>query len=237
MEVERIVKLKLFISTLILLVVVLLVTGINHTLRADTASYAYAQDNLIRLHVVAESNEPIDQSIKLEVRDEILSVTSEMFRTIPSKEDAEEIIEKNILLMQNIAEDVISSHDKNYTVKIEMGNYYFPKTQYGDYTYPAGNYDALRIVLGQGMGKNWWCVLFPPLCFADITSGDDEIIAEYPYLTETVVIGGTVDGIMVDDNSQDTSGWKLKTRSSISFIQLIATPFSYLSGIFRGSNY
>ena len=128
-------------------------------------------DNLIRLHVIANSDSDEDQAIKREVRDAVLLYMKEQLKDSRDIEQTKYIIRKNLGRIEEIADSKIAEHGKRYTVKTMLGSFAFPTKAYGDITLPAGNYQALRIVIGKGEGANWWCVLFPPLCFVDATHG------------------------------------------------------------------
>ncbi|MEN6315746.1 MAG: stage II sporulation protein R [Clostridiaceae bacterium] len=128
-------------------------------------------DNLIRLHVVANSDSPEDQALKRDVRDAVLSYVQSELKDSETIEQTRSMINRNMDRITSIAKETILNHGNNYGAKTTLGSYPFPTKAYGDITLPAGNYQALRIVLGNGEGANWWCVLFPPLCFVDVTHG------------------------------------------------------------------
>ena len=128
-------------------------------------------DNLIRLHVIANSDSPEDQALKLQVRDRLLLTFGEAFREVRSMEQARDIIEANLAELEQTAYAEINSQGFSYPVEAQLGIYPFPTRVYGDLVYPAGDYEALRVVIGEGQGANWWCVMFPPLCFVDVSSG------------------------------------------------------------------
>lgn len=122
---------------------------------------------LIRFHVIANSDRLEDQTLKLHVRDVIVNEMRERFRHASSRQEAEEVLIKSMNEIKTVAEEQIKREGKDYQVAVMMGDYVFPTKTYGDLTLPAGNYHAVRVVIGEGKGKNWWCVLFPPLCFVD----------------------------------------------------------------------
>lgn len=128
-------------------------------------------DNLIRLHVIANSDSDEDQALKRDVRDVVISYMQEKLESSKNLEQARQIINNNLDEIEKLAADEIKESGKAYPVKTILGTYPFPTKAYGDVTLPAGNYEALRIVIGKGAGSNWWCVLFPPLCFVDVTHG------------------------------------------------------------------
>ena len=126
---------------------------------------------VFRLHVLANSDSVEDQHLKLKVRDSLLSYMNNLCSNCSTKEEAMQIANSHKNEFQKIAENVIIENGYDYSVKININNFYFPTKSYGDIALPAGYYDALRVEIGKAEGKNWWCVMFPSLCFIDITSG------------------------------------------------------------------
>ena len=129
------------------------------------------QDSVFRLHVIANSDSPEDQNLKYIVRDKVLEYINSISGNQSSKEDVIKLANENIDEIQKIAENTIQENGYNYSVKLNIGNFAFPTKTYGDISFPAGYYDALKIEIGEAKGQNWWCVMFPPLCFVDVTSG------------------------------------------------------------------
>lgn len=128
-------------------------------------------DSVFRLHVIANSDSDEDQSLKLKVRDSLLDYMNNICSNCSTKEEAISIVTEYQTEFQNIAKQTILENGYNYDVRININNFYFPTKNYGDITLPAGFYDALRVEIGEAKGKNWWCVMFPSLCFIDISSG------------------------------------------------------------------
>lgn len=128
-------------------------------------------ESVFRLHVIANSDSKEDQDLKYKVRDSLLEYMNNICKNCSSKEEAISLVEKNEENFKKIAEDTIKSEGYSYTVNINVGNFEFPTKTYGDISLPAGFYDALRVEIGEAKGQNWWCVMFPPLCFVDISSG------------------------------------------------------------------
>lgn len=126
---------------------------------------------LIRLHIIANSDSPEDQALKLRVRDDIIKTLDKQFEGIDDINYSREYIKSHLKDFEEIAKREIQKSGKDYTVKALFGRFMFPVKTYGYVTLPAGEYEALRIIIGRGEGANWWCVLFPPLCFVDITHG------------------------------------------------------------------
>jgi stage II sporulation protein R len=128
-------------------------------------------DNLIRLHVIANSDSPEDQALKRDVRDVVLAYVKEELTDSKNISNAKTILQSQLNDIASIAKTEILRHGKDYDAKAYLGSYPFPTKSYGDIKLPAGEYQALRLVIGEGRGANWWCVLFPPLCFVDVTHG------------------------------------------------------------------
>lgn len=130
-------------------------------------SYEEVADKLIRFHVIANSDSEEDQALKLKVRDKIIDKMSIKLESVESLDDAREILNSSIEEVNSIAKEVIAEEGFDYDVKTMLSNENFPDKIYGDYIFPQGNYEAYRVIIGSGEGQNWWCVMFPPLCFVD----------------------------------------------------------------------
>lgn len=180
------VRSRLVICCFIVLLSAIIVSYISILSDRTGDVYAYNNNNLIRLHVLANSNHPGDQDLKLKVRDAILADTYELFSYVTDKDQAKDIILANQDLIYNTAIATIRNEGYDYNVKLEIGTFIFPDRDYGEIHLPEGGYEALRIVIGEGKGDNWWCVLFPPLCFVDVnqTEADDSFVALAPDLEE-----------------------------------------------------
>ncbi|AKA71069.1 stage II sporulation protein R [Clostridium scatologenes] len=127
---------------------------------------------IIRFHVIANSDSKSDQALKLKVRDKVLEYMQPKLKNSKSIDESREMIRKSNSEIITIAEDVIKKNGYNYAVKTTLSNENFPIKTYGNITLPQGKYEAYRIIIGDGEGQNWWCVMFPPLCFVDITKGE-----------------------------------------------------------------
>lgn len=136
-------------------------------------------DNVIRLHIIANSDTRDDQDLKLLLRDVILTEYSAKLTDAQTKEIAENQILSLIGEIKITAEKVMAEHGHSYPIDIKIGTEYYPEREYDELHLPAGNYTSLRIIIGEGAGKNWWCVLFPPLCistaYGDKVTVDDSI--------------------------------------------------------------
>lgn len=128
-------------------------------------------NSVFRLHVIANSNTDKDQNLKYKVRDNLINYMNNICNNCSSKQEAINIVNNNINQFKTIALNTIKNEGFNYNVNIEIGNFQFPTKHYGDISLPAGFYDALKIEIGEAKGENWWCVMFPSLCFIDISSG------------------------------------------------------------------
>lgn len=124
---------------------------------------------VIRLHVVANSDSGEDQELKLGVKEEILSLLRERMREDETVTMAQQTIRDNLDEIEETASRYVRDRGYTYPVRAELGTCYFPVKEYGDLTFPAGEYKALKVNIGKSEGKNWWCVMYPTLCFVDST--------------------------------------------------------------------
>ena len=160
-------KLKTTLLLMFLLFVYVLIAASSYT-KAVCTDIA---NNVFRLHVIANSDSEEDQKLKYIVRDSILSYVNGILENINNKEDVALTINNHIDEIKNIAQQAVYNEGFTYDVEIEVGNFKFPTKTYGNISFPPGLYDALRVKIGNASGKNWWCVMFPPLCFVDVSSG------------------------------------------------------------------
>ena len=139
-------------------------------------NYVYAvstnlSDSVFRLHIIANSDSKEDQDLKYIVRDNLIQYMDKLCEICSSKTEVIEIAKNNISNFKQIAEDTVKEQGFSYDVNVEIGNFEFPTKSYGDISFPAGYYDALKVKIGNSSGQNWWCVMFPPLCFVNTTTG------------------------------------------------------------------
>ena len=139
-------------------------------------NYVYAvstnlSDSVFRLHIIANSDSKEDQDLKYIVRDNLIQYMVKLCENCSSKTEVIEIAKNNISNFKQIAEDTVKEQGFSYDVNVEIGNFEFPTKSYGDISFPAGYYDALKVKIGNSSGQNWWCVMFPPLCFVNTTTG------------------------------------------------------------------
>ena len=148
---------KRFLAALVLFMALCLYFFPQHAAAEETGD---AANNILRLHVIANSDSEADQEVKLAVRDALLAC----IEPGESAADAKAFLLGNGARLQQVAEQTLRANGFSYGVQLMLGKYLFPDRTYGTTLYPAGEYEALRVILGRGEGQNWWCVLFPPLC-------------------------------------------------------------------------
>ena len=161
---------KFILTTIIIIIIISIAANTNST--SGKTSQDDIAGKLIRFHVIANSDDKIDQGLKLKVRDSVLKYISPKLKGCKNIEDSRKVIndeDKNII---KISERIIKENGFKYSVDTSLSRENFPVKTYGNITLPQGKYEAYRIILGTGAGQNWWCVMFPPLCFVDITKGD-----------------------------------------------------------------
>lgn len=156
---------------------------------AFSGTCADIRESVLRLHILANSDSPEDQALKLAVRDRILELDSRLFGEAETLEQAEAVAEEQLAKMEEAAEEEIRRQGYSYPVEVELCRMYFSTRDYESFTLPAGNYQAVRVTIGEGKGHNWWCVLYPPLCLpaaqgqtelSDVLGVDGEEIVTHP---------------------------------------------------------
>lgn len=154
------------------------------------------KDNIVRLHVVADSDDPAAQELKLKVRDSVTAYTESILRNSEGADESYHILQANIDNIQNVAETRARAEGCDLPVTADIGQFEFPVKTYGNISLPTGNYNAVKVTIGTGEGQNWWCVLFPPLCFVD--SGNAVISASGRVQLEENLSGEAFDVIQND---------------------------------------
>ncbi len=156
---------------------------------------------MIRLHVIANSDSDADQALKLEVRDKVLDFTTTVLQRSADMEDAQVRLRKELTRIETIARREIAAQGYDYPVTAQLASAEFPLKEYDGFSLPAGEYMALRLVIGEGEGRNWWCVVYPPLCTA--------AAADMP---RTAIQAGLTDDDVSLITGEDT-GYVLRFRS------------------------
>ncbi len=162
------------------IIIALFFVTVLFCLSTETSGEVLIPSNAIRFRIIANSNSLEDQETKIRIRKEIEPVFAEILENSNSKEETKELIDKNM----HKFESIIESYNIDYT--INYGNNYFPEKEYKGVMYPEGNYESLVITLGSGLGDNWWCVLFPPLCLLE--AEEEEVsTANYTFYVREVL--------------------------------------------------
>lgn len=154
-------KINLYIFTISIILIISSIITYAQSVKSDLS------DNILRLHIIANSDSEYDQMLKIKVRDAIISQTSGLFSNSASIDETKATAKANLEFFEKIAKETLEAENCTDTVYAQSGNFNFPVKRYGNVILPSGNYDAIRIVIGEGKGQNWWCVMYPPLCLVD----------------------------------------------------------------------
>ena len=202
--------LKRLLLIFILLAIFVVVSALSYV----SAVSENISNSVFRLHVIANSDSDEDQHLKYIVRDNLINYMNTLTQNITSKDAAIKIAKEHQDEFYKIAKKTIEENGYDYDVKIDIGNSYFPTKYYGDISLPAGYYDALKVEIGSASGQNWWCVMFPPLCFVDMSTGivpDESKQKIKENLPEE-------EYALVSDTSQDNINFKFKLIELLSFL-------------------
>lgn len=143
-----------------------------------SASESALADRVLRLHVVANSDSEADQARKLLVRDAVLARASQLLEGASGRQEAEDALAPCLDELAQAGADALARTGNHDPVRVELGSQWFPTKEYDGFSLPAGQYRALRVIIGEGAGRNWWCVVFPPLCLASVSEQSVETAAE-----------------------------------------------------------
>ena len=157
---------KIVTGTIIILAAALLFARQVHLHREENIQAGIAE-KIIRFHVIANSDAEADQQLKLQVKEQVVTMLEPLLSEAASKEEARQILTDNLEEIEDTATQTLQRAGCDDTVKAGITTCYFPVKTYGEFTFPDGEYEALRVVIGDGEGKNWWCVMYPRLCFVD----------------------------------------------------------------------
>ena len=134
-------------------------------------------DRVVRLHVIANSDSDADQALKLRVRDAVLAAAGDCLSGTADRQEAERILSSRLQLLADAGAGAVAALGYDYPVTVSLEDCWFPTKQYEGFALPAGSYRALRVVVGEGAGQNWWCVVFPPLCLGSVCESAEEAAA------------------------------------------------------------
>ena len=165
---------KLFVFLPLLLIFTLLFGSLSYTNDASND----ISTKVLRMHVLANSNSINDQKLKIAVKNNILKSTQELFTDCDNLEESIEIAQSNTELIKDSAQEVIKKYNKNYNVKVYVDNEFFDVREYKDFTLPSGNYNTVKVVIGEGKGKNWWCVMYPAVCISACSDDFDKALTK-----------------------------------------------------------
>ena len=161
-------NLKLNLAIFLGLLAAITVTGLKD-LSEKSASI---QSGVLRLHILANSDDDVDQELKLKVRDRILEHSSELFTDANDSEQAKQNAKENLERITEIAQETVDESGFSYKVQCNLLDMPFPSRQYGNLTVPVGEYHAIQVLIGEADGENWWCVMYPPLCLPACAESD-----------------------------------------------------------------
>ena len=162
---------KTIIGVIGFILLIGLFTGIKNESVQAVGTVEKLSEKIIRFHVLANSDSNEDQELKLKVRDAVIEFVSPNLKNSKSIEESREILLALKEKVIELAEKIIKEEGYNYSVDVELAMTNFPVKTYGNITLPQGEYEAFRVLIGEAKGQNWWCVMFPPLCFIDMTKG------------------------------------------------------------------
>ena len=173
---------------------------------SQAAAAGRIKDKVLRLHVIANSDSEEDQALKLKVRDQVLATLKPLLENAEDRSSSEAIVRAHLSEVEAAARETAWQEKPGENVHAELTNTRFPEKTYGDCTFPAGNYDALRITIGEAKGKNWWCVLFPSLCFVDTVHG--VVAEESKELLKNVLTEEEYESLFTPGKSEYKVRWK-----------------------------
>ncbi|MGG3625339.1 stage II sporulation protein R [Bacillus gobiensis] len=181
----------------------------EETAQSTSAETKVIPDEAIRLRILANSDAEKDQELKRKIRDEVKGEITSWVQDLTSVEEARNVISSRVPELEEVAEQVMNQEGMNQKISIEFNKVAFPTKLYGNFVYPAGDYEAVLITLGEGEGANWWCVLFPPLCFLDFSNGEAVQEPEEEESNESIEEKEELSSL-TEENSEDEEEPKVK---------------------------
>lgn len=165
-------KLRIWECALLIAFSLTLVTGVW-----ASGSQSALADQVVRLHVIANSDSDADQALKLQVRDSVLAAAGTCLDGVSDRQAAEAILAGRLQELADAGASAVARAGYDYPVAVSLEDCWFPTKEYEDFALPAGTYRALRVVIGEGAGRNWWCVVFPPLCLGSVSEAVEDTAA------------------------------------------------------------
>ncbi len=169
---------KKLISIMIAIVSIFLLAGCG--------SNSTTQEQYLRIHIRANSNSRIDQNIKYTIKDDLVNYLTPLVSQCNSFDEVVDMIDENINDMENLCDNILTDNGFSYTSKIMINEEYFPTRAYGEYVLESDFYDAIIVNLGEAKGDNWWCVVYPPLCFLNAKNVDKNNIVYKSKILELI---------------------------------------------------
>lgn len=182
--------------------------------RRDENMAARIAPSILRFHVLANSNSTEDQQLKLEVKSLLIEAINKGLPKDAGKQDTSNYIEKHKSDLEQAAETYMKNAGYNYTAEVKLTNCYFPTKSYGDVVFPCGDYDAAEVIIGNGRGRNWWCVLYPQLCFVNASYGI--MPEESKELLREVLEKDEYDSIVADNDTRKQVQVRFKILDKLS---------------------
>lgn len=167
-------------------IIMLLVMILSATMLCACNSQSSSQEQYLRIHIRANSNLTTDQNIKYKIKDELVKYLTPLVVECESFDSVVDMVETHKKDMENICDDILSDNGFNYTSKVSLNEEYFPTRAYGEYVLESNFYDAIIVELGEAIGDNWWCVVYPPLCFVETKQLDTNNIVYKSKLLEII---------------------------------------------------
>lgn len=225
-------------SLMLFVLAVVLMSWEGHRLDAAVAEGEIPQE-AIRLRVLANSDSPQDQLVKRQVRDAVIAKMADWAPELQTIEQARAVITARLPELQQAVGEELQARGFQYGYSVELGVVPFPTKMYGHTVYPAGDYEALRITLGSGEGQNWWCVLFPPLCFVDGVSGEATASAaagssEGATKSATEATDGEVQAVSADAQADSAGDGEDAQETEVKFFlwEMLKSMLQFVKGLF-----
>ncbi len=220
-------KQKVFAALIFILIIFIFVMQVDKSIAAPTGGQKIPKD-AIRLRILANSNSAQDQAVKRSIRDEVNRNVETWVKDLKTTKQAKQVITAHLASIQQTVSKKLEAEGVNEPFTVKLGEAKFPTKMYGGYVYPAGIYQALVITLGTGQGANWWCVLFPPLCFLDFAHGD----AVKPDTHTSSPALASVSSNTKGQSTKQTQNGQDQVQVHFFFVDLFKSLMSALKGLF-----